>query len=553
MASGTDTDSLLAELQRLNELQRVILEGANLSIIATDTDGIILSFNRAAEQMLGYSAHEIVGKITPSIFHDTGEVLARASELSLDIGMNVEPGFDVFVAKTRLGLAEEREWTYIRKDGSRLPVLLSVTALRDGRGLIQGYLGIGMDITSRKERDQQASIAREHALGHEMIQALTDAVICIRRDAHRSIRFLNMQAERLLGISEADAKRHPLGSFIGDGGNLSELLLRGEPGHIETTVAINRTGACFAAACSLTMVGNIAGEPVMVLTVRDISARRQTEQKLRLSDRVFEHSSEAIMITDAEGLIVSVNPAFTRVTGYESHEAIGCTPRILKSDRQDAEFYRLFWKRLKSDGNWSGEIHDRRKDGSVYPKWMSVSAVRENGEITHYVAMFNDITERKRNEERISHLAYHDTLTGLPNRLWLSEQAAQIIARAQRTEKRLAVIFIDLDRFKNINDSLGHHVGDQLLVEVARRLQRSVRAVDSVVRLGGDEFVVIAEALSDTADAARVATNLHRSLERTIRIGDKTLHAPPRWVLHSSPITAPTWTTPNQPLRRYGN
>jgi diguanylate cyclase (GGDEF)-like protein/PAS domain S-box-containing protein len=526
-------------LQRLTEWQRVILQGANLSIIATDLDGIVINFNHAAEKMLGYAAEEMIGKLTPAVFHDPAEVVARAPELSRELGQLIEPGFEVFVAKTRLGIAEEREWTYVRKDGSRLPVLLSVTALHNAAGAIQGYLGIAIDLTLRKQFEDTAAQARANALSRALIRSLAEGVVGIDTAPPYCIHFINPAAENLFGIAEADAIGKPLHAVVeitpstGDGGQAGHGtlagLLRGQDEReaVEATVCATATGRVFPVDCAVSPVQEAAGRRLAVMSFHDISERKQVEQMLRLSDKVFEYSAEAIMVTDRNGIIMNVNPAFTWLTGYRPDEAIGRKPSILKSDRHDKDFYAALWQTLIKDGRWSGEIWDRRKDGSLYPKWVTINAIREDGDISHFVALFYDISERKENEERINFIARHDHLTGLPNRLMLKDQMARALAQADRSGGRLALIFIDLDRFKNINDSLGHHVGDQLLIEVSRRLVACVRVTDIVARLGGDEFVVVVEHIDDQNDAAQVAVKIHATLGEPVVIDGKSLHTPP--------------------------
>lgn len=249
----------------------------------------------------------------------------------------------------------------------------------------------------------------------------------------------------------------------------------------------------------------------------------------RLFATMFESNPAAIMITDRHNKIVVVNPSFTRLTGYEAHEVIGKSPGIMKSGRHDAAFYAAMWSGLRWQGEWSGEVWDRRKDGSLYPKWLDIRVVNNmcrsgGGEPSFYVASFTDISARKEAEERIRELAYHDVLTGLPNRLLLMDRLEHALANAQRGHHHLAVLFIDLDRFKNINDSLGHAAGDQLLKEVATRLRRSVRDVDTVARLGGDEFVVVLEYLEEEVDAVAVANKIQTAFGRPILVNQQALH-----------------------------
>jgi len=225
---------------------------------------------------------------------------------------------------------------------------------------------------------------------------------------------------------------------------------------------------------------------------RDITDRKWAEEQLRLTSKIFESSHDSIIITDSRGTIISANSAFTEITGYSVDEVVGKNPRILNSGKQGKPFYEAMWKALEQSGYWCGEVWNRRKDGASYAGRLSVSALcDENGKTTHYIGVTSDITEYKAAQERIRNLAYYDQLTGLPNRSLLRDRVNRLIATAQRDKQPFAVLFIDLDNFKNVNDSLGHHAGDQLLQMVAERLSNSVRNVDTVARLGGDEFVVI--------------------------------------------------------------
>lgn len=226
--------------------------------------------------------------------------------------------------------------------------------------------------------------------------------------------------------------------------------------------------------------------------VRDITARKKSEEQMRLTAKIFESSHDSIIITDTKGTIISVNPAFTEITGFSADEAIGKNPRILNSGRQSREFYTEMWEDILKRGYWNGEVWNRRKDGASYAGRLSISALRdEAGKVTHYVGATSDITEFKLAQDRVRHLAYYDQLTGLPNGSLMRDRVNQLIASSQRDRREFALLFIDLDNFKNVNDSLGHHVGDLLLQTIAGRLRASVREMDTVARMGGDEFVVV--------------------------------------------------------------
>ncbi|HSV28319.1 MAG TPA: EAL domain-containing protein, partial [Candidatus Omnitrophota bacterium] len=234
---------------------------------------------------------------------------------------------------------------------------------------------------------------------------------------------------------------------------------------------------------------------------------------------------EGIVITDPNGIILSVNPAFTEITGYPAEEAVGQTPRLLKSDHHDDAFYSAMWAELKAKGQWKGELWNRRKSGDVFLEHQTISMVPgPDGRPVRYVAVFNDITELRRKDERIRHLAYHDPLTALPNRQLLNDRLEHALNMCRREGRQIAVMFLDLDRFKVINDTLGHDVGDNLLREVAKRLSGAVRAVDTVARLGGDEFVVLIEHPDSPRAVAQVAEKIIHALTAPVELGDNVVH-----------------------------
>lgn len=261
---------------------------------------------------------------------------------------------------------------------------------------------------------------------------------------------------------------------------------------------------------------------------REVEERRRAQNELGLMAQVFEHSIEGISITDTNGKIISVNPAFSEITGYPSEEVIGQNPSVLKSDRHDAAFYEAMWHKLATEGSWSGEIWNRRKNGETYPEWLSISAIRdEAGTISHYVAVFHDITDLKRSEERLTYQAYHDALTGLPNRLLLIDRMRKAISHAHHHGHHVAVAFLDLDNFKTVNDSLGHKVGDLMLAEAARRLKRAIREDDTVARFGGDEFVLMLEEATSEQDAFTLASRVLQVFNRPFIVEGHEIHVSP--------------------------
>lgn len=261
----------------------------------------------------------------------------------------------------------------------------------------------------------------------------------------------------------------------------------------------------------------------VVAMAEDISARRHAEEQLRLAAKVFDRSGEAIVITDPNAVIVTVNEAFTRITGYTLAEAVGQPVSILRSGRQTKAFYAGMWNALKEEGFWQGEILNRRKNGEIYPEWLTINTVYdEDGRVLNYIAIFSDITNIKNAQRRMEYLATHDELTGLCNRPLFLDRLKHALAQAARARQRLAVIFIDLDNFKTINDTLGHDVGDELLKEAAQRLHQCVRDSDTLARMGGDEFTVILHPV-ETAEVEAIGQRILEYLSASFQIRGKSL------------------------------
>ncbi len=269
-----------------------------------------------------------------------------------------------------------------------------------------------------------------------------------------------------------------------------------------------------------------AGRPLRsVGTVQDVTeqklaeeAVRESEQRLRLAAKVFEQSREGICITDAERRIIAVNEAFTAITGFSGADVLGQHPRILSSGHHDGDFYEAMWAEIDAIGHWRGEVTDRRKDGSVFACWLSISrSTDSSGRVTNYIANFSDITLQKEAQARIQWLAHFDPLTSLPNRVLLTDRMNQAIRQVERARQPLALMFLDLDHFKNVNDTLGHRSGDDLLVELAQRLVAAVRDSDTVSRLGGDEFILLLPG-ADASTAATIAEHLLADIARPFRL-----------------------------------
>ena len=248
-------------------------------------------------------------------------------------------------------------------------------------------------------------------------------------------------------------------------------------------------------------------------------AIEHSQGEMRLAASVFAHAREGIMITDAAGALVDVNPAFEQITGFSRGEVLGKTPRVLKSGRHDAEFYAHMWRSIDEDGYWIGEIWNRRGDGEEYPERLSIAPIRDAaGAISHYIGVFSDISVVKQQEAQLQHLAQHDALTGIPNRVLLADRMRQAISQSNRAGKLLAVCYLDLDGFKPVNDVHGHEAGDRLLVEMAQRMQGTLRGGDTVARLGGDEFVLLLQDLDSEEECALTLNRLLAAINQPVRL-----------------------------------
>ena len=407
-------------------------------------------------------------------------------------------------------------------------VLAAATAL--GLAAFQRRQRI-FDQLATRQADVRLRIEAEPRIAATAFEAQEGMVVT---DAKNTILRINMAFTKMTGYSSAEAVGQNM-SILKSGQHNAEFyiamwetILKNGAWHGEIWNR-HKNGTIHPHWLTISVVTDTSSKTThYVGTYTDVTERKRAEEELALMAKVFTHSGEAIIITDADVRIVKTNATFSLLTGYTEDEVLGKNPIILSAGITPAEVYQEMWTSLIKHGLWAGELWDRRKTGEAYQKWLSIAAVtNKEGRVSHYLGSFSDISERKASEARILHLAHHDALTQLPNRLSLLNRLAQVVSFAKRNDTRSAVMMIDLDRFKIINDTLGHHVGDQLLVEVASRLTESVRESDIVARLGGDEFVVVLSDVDSIADAARIADKIVLTVSAPYQIASNELRTSP--------------------------
>ena len=422
-----------------------------------------------------------------------------------------------------------RDWLMQAANGSRLWTYTTMFPVYRG-GELQQVFYMDVDVTARR-REEGALLAVGNNF-RQMVEKSSDAIMLIR---HERIEDVNPAA---LALFDCADRARMLGRALAD---FSPLRQGGGALSVERAATLAQQafeqgncrydwryvscgGRLFWAEVLLTSV-SLDHEYLFYAVIRDISARKAAEHALYLAAQVFENSRDAIVLTDRQRAIIAVNRAYSDITGYAAQDIAGQPLERHRSGVEDEALFQRIWIELAASGHWQGETWALRRDGQSYPVWLSLTEIRDSaGEISNYMGILSDITERKKSEAHTRHLAEHDFLTDLPNRVLLLDRLSLALTAAHRHHSMLAILFLDLDRFKLINDTLGHHVGDLLLKEVAARLVKCVRAVDTVSRQGGDEFVIILTDIGGADQAAHVAATVLQAIDQEVRLDGHVVH-----------------------------
>jgi len=480
-------------------------EKVAIGIAHVDVEGRWIHANKQLCDFLGYTHEELLAKTFQEITfkEDIALDLYHANELY----QGVQDSFSI-------------EKRYVHKDGTPTWANLTATAVRNEAGAIEYFIAVVEDITNRKISD--ALLIESQAKFRDFFQKNSSVMLLINPESGK-IEDANNAAANYYGYSKQQLIDMPINHIN---------ILPAESLTNNLQMAVNENSNYFLFSHRLASgeireveayTSRIKSDNKVLLfsIIYDITERKQAEEKLHLAANVFTHANEGIVITSPDGTIIDVNDAFSRITGYQRDEMIGANPRILNSKLQEKEFYSSMWHDLLEKGQWDGELWNRRKNGEVYAEMLTISSIVDTqGNTQYYVALFSDVTSHKEHEQQLEYIAHYDALTGLPNRVLKSDRLRQAMIHAERRNEKIAVVYLDVDGFKQVNDRYGHSIGDQLLIALSTRMKQALREGDTLSRLGGDEFVAILIDMDDTSTALPVIQRLLDTTSQTIELDD---------------------------------
>ena len=471
----------------------------------------IIYANPAILEMTGYSEKELLGKNCRFLQNSDRD----------------QTGLEVIRRSLKEGESCSVELRNYKKSGRLFWVRISISPVHDDNGVLTHFVGIQRDITASKFA-QTALEESEHKY-QAFFEDSNDAILVLKI-ADWSIFEANPKAYQLFGFKKTKTEPlqvnvtqlSPFKNTVFD--NMIHAFEQGENNYRGHGYCVSCAGQRIPVEISAKRL-TIQHHPVAIITLHDQTFQIDAKERLQQSATVFENSLEGVIITDAYTRIISINKAFENITGYSADDAIGQKPAFLRSGRHDADFYHNMWADVRSKRQWSGEIWNRRKSGEVYPQLLTITAILDSqGDIQNYVAVFSDVSALRASQKALEHLAHYDALTGLPNKLLLQARILHLLEHQQRTPHQFAVLLLDLDHFKNINDSLGHVAGDTLLIAVTQRLQECIRKDDTLARLGGDEFVFIIEDIQQVKESALMAEKIITQFNSPFTIAEQQVY-----------------------------
>lgn len=465
-------------LQDSDRRFRTIFNALSEGFVETGLDGTIIDVNHPLCRMLGFGRHELIGR---SIHH----FLDNNSRALVVARMGPQRARRLPKGQVTDGTAAPSTFEARLKDktGQAIDAQVFATILTDENGTPSGATAIILDVTERNAAQEALRVSEQR--NRTLVESIQDGLVMI---SEGRFQYVNSPFAQLLGFTPGDLVGRPLALVLAPESPLGSILPNGE----SEVAFVTHWGSRLLAHVNCATTRHASGSALQIATIKDVTEQRRIEQDLRKLSSAVEHSPASVFITDTHGRIQYVNPSFTQVTGYSAEEACRHTPALLKSGETPPSTYRDMWKNLSSGHTWRGEFRNRRKDGTLYWEFTSISPIRnEQGRISHFVAVKEDITPRKEAELQTWRQANFDQVTGLPNRVLFKDRLHQALSRAEREKAAVAVMFIDLDHFKAVNDSLGHEAGDAVLRQVGERLSDCVRGTDTIARLAGDEFTAI--------------------------------------------------------------
>lgn len=476
-------------------------------VLSRPPDHVYIDVNDEWVRLFGYTREECIGR----------------TSVQLGINRNIQLRQHVVEEVQHHHLIRKFEQTLYSKAGVPLTVLTNVNWISIDE---QEYaLTTLQDITERKMAEN--ALKGERDLNQRYLD--TVQVVLVALNGVGEITMVNRHGCQILGCMESDLiGRNWFATCLPQPEGLEvvyPVFMKMMAGNAEVAKNYENKIRCFdgklrTIAWRNTYLTDADGAIIGALSSgQDITDQKTSQESLRLAGAVYQHSAEGIIVTDANVNIVAVNPAFTKITGFDAQEVLGKNPRLLQSGRHDIDFYRRMWAELTTHGHWQGEVWNRCKNGAIYPELLNMSVIRdENGHAINYLGVITDISDIKKVQEKLDFLAYHDPLTGLANRSLFNEFLQLAIQRASRQKHQFALLFMDLDRFKDVNDSLGHPIGDKLLIEIAQRLKSELRAIDYLSRISGDEFNLLLDQLHNPQDAGTMAERILNVIAQPVHI-----------------------------------